>query len=124
MGSRTLHPVTTAEAYLELLDDRGIDVFLGNAGTDFALARRGVRAREAEGGRAPRPLVIPHEFVAVSMAHGYYAAGRPARRGDGPRQRRHRECVDGDHHRRAGQRPHPDVRRAHAGHRGGAAGLA
>ena len=36
MGSRTLNPDTTAEAYLELLKDRGIDVFLGNAGTDFA----------------------------------------------------------------------------------------
>jgi thiamine pyrophosphate-dependent acetolactate synthase large subunit-like protein len=36
MGTRTLHPDTTAEAYLELLKDRGIDVFLGNAGTDFA----------------------------------------------------------------------------------------
>ena len=36
MASRTLHSETTAEAYLELLKDRGIDVFLGNAGTDFA----------------------------------------------------------------------------------------
>src|SRR5206468_3300789 len=33
----------------------------------------------SEAGRAPCPLVIPHEFVAVSMAHGYYvASGRPA----------------------------------------------
>jgi acetolactate synthase-1/2/3 large subunit len=79
MGSRTLHPVTTAEAYLELLADRGIDVFLGNAGTDFASLVEAFARCEAEGGRAPRPLVIPHEFVAVSMAHGYYAAGgRPA----------------------------------------------
>jgi acetolactate synthase I/II/III large subunit len=79
MGSRTLHPTTTAEAYLELLADRGIDVFLGNAGTDFASLVEAFARCEAEGGRAPRPLVIPHEFVAVSMAHGYYAAGgRPA----------------------------------------------
>ena len=79
MGSRTLHPATTAEAYLELLADRGIDVFLGNAGTDFASLVEAFARCEAEGGRAPRPLVIPHEFVAVSMAHGYYAAGgRPA----------------------------------------------
>jgi acetolactate synthase-1/2/3 large subunit len=79
MGSRTLRPATTAEAYLELLADRGIDVFLGNAGTDFASLVEAFARCEAEGGRAPRPLVIPHEFVAVSMAHGYYAAGgRPA----------------------------------------------
>ena len=38
MSTRTLHPATTAEAYLELLKDRGIDIFLGNAGTDFASA--------------------------------------------------------------------------------------
>ncbi|HEV8585415.1 MAG TPA: thiamine pyrophosphate-requiring protein [Methylomirabilota bacterium] len=79
MGSRTLDPQTTAEAYLELLKDRGIDVFLGNAGTDFASLVEAFARIEAEGGRAPRPLVVPHEFVAVSMAHGYYAAGgRPA----------------------------------------------
>jgi acetolactate synthase I/II/III large subunit len=79
MGSRTLHPETTAEAYLELLKDRGIDVFLGNAGTDFASLVEAFARFETEGGRGPRPLVVPHEFVAVSMAHGYYAAGgRPA----------------------------------------------
>ena len=79
MSTRTLHAATTAEAYLELLKDRGIDVFLGNAGTDFASLVEAFARFEAEGGRGPRPLVVPHEFVAVSMAHGYYAAGgRPA----------------------------------------------
>src|SRR5438105_15121600 len=79
MGSRTLHPETTAEAYLELLKDRGIDVFLGNAGTDFASLVEAFARFETAGGRGPRPVVVPHEFVAVSMAHGYYAAGgRPA----------------------------------------------
>jgi len=79
MGSRTLHPDTTAEAYLELLKDRGIDVFLGNAGTDFASLVEAFARFEADGRPAPRPLLVPHEFVAVSMAHGYYAAGgRPA----------------------------------------------
>jgi len=79
MSTRTLHPETTAEAYLELLKDRGIEVFLGNAGTDFASLVEAFARFEADGRPAPRPLVIPHEFVAVSMAHGYYAAGgRPA----------------------------------------------
>src|SRR6266705_1675516 len=79
MGSRRLEAETTAEAYLELLKDRGIDVFLGNAGTDFASLVEAFARFEAGGGRAPRPMVVPHEFVAVSMAHGYYAAGgRPA----------------------------------------------
>ncbi|HXU91282.1 MAG TPA: thiamine pyrophosphate-requiring protein [Methylomirabilota bacterium] len=79
MSTRTLEPETTAEAYLELLKDRGIDVFLGNAGTDFASLVEGFARFADEPGRSPRPLVIPHEFVAVSMAHGYYVAGgRPA----------------------------------------------
>jgi acetolactate synthase-1/2/3 large subunit len=79
MGSRTLHPETTAEAYLELLKDRGIDVFLGNAGTDFASLVEAFARFESDGRPAPRPLLVPHEFVAVSMAHGYYAGGgRPA----------------------------------------------
>src|SRR4030095_6947363 len=90
MGSRTLHPVTTAEAYLEILADRGIDVFLGTARTDFAALVEAFARCEAEGGRAPRPLVIPHEFVAVSMAHGYYAAGGGAARGGGPARPRPR----------------------------------
>src|SRR5499426_195882 len=79
MSTRTLQPATTAEAYLELLKDRGIDVFLGNAGTDFASLVDAFARLASEAGRAPRPLVIPHEFVAVSMAHGHYvASGRPA----------------------------------------------
>ena len=79
MGSRRLEAETTAEAYLELLKDRGIDVFLGNAGTDFASLVEAFARVETDSGRAPRPLVVPHEFVAVSMAPGYYAAGgRPA----------------------------------------------
>src|SRR5881296_4238134 len=79
MGSRRLEAETTAEAYLELLKDRGIDVFLGNAGTDFASLVEAFARFDGEPGRAPKPIVVPHEFVAVSMAHGYYAAGgRPA----------------------------------------------
>ena len=78
MAFRTLRAETTAEAYLELLHDRGIEYFLGNAGTDFAPLVEAFARFEAEGRPAPRPLVIPHEFVAVSMAHGYYlGAGRP-----------------------------------------------
>ncbi len=79
MTTRTLHVETVAEAYLELLKDRGIDHFFGNAGTDFASLVDAFAKFAAQGEGGPRPLVIPHEFVAVSMAHGYYlAAGRPA----------------------------------------------
>ncbi|HEV8438308.1 MAG TPA: thiamine pyrophosphate-requiring protein [Methylomirabilota bacterium] len=78
MPTRTLRAETTAEAYLELLRDRGIEYFLGNAGTDFAPLVEAFAKLEAEGRPAPRPLVVPHEFVAVSMGHGYYlGSGRP-----------------------------------------------
>src|SRR5262249_62045428 len=75
---RTLRADPTAEAYLELLRDRGIEYFLGNAGTDFAPLVEAFAALEAERRPVPRPLVVPHEFVAVSMGHGYYlGSGRP-----------------------------------------------
>src|SRR5215813_8203616 len=78
MATRTLRAETTAEAYLELLRDRGIEYFLGNAGTDFAPLVEAFATLEAEGRPAPRPLVVPHEFVAVSMGHGYYlGSGQP-----------------------------------------------
>ena len=51
VASRTLTADTTAEAYLELLKDRGIDVFLGNAGTDFASLVEAFARFEAEGRR-------------------------------------------------------------------------
>ena len=36
MPTKTLRVETVAQAYLELLRDRGIDCFFANAGTDFA----------------------------------------------------------------------------------------
>lgn len=78
MTTRTLSAETTAEAYLQLLHDRGIPYFLGNAGTDFASIVDAFAKFEAQNTPAPQPLLIPHEFVAVSMAHGYYlGAGKP-----------------------------------------------
>jgi acetolactate synthase-1/2/3 large subunit len=78
MGQKTLQVETVAQAWLELLHDRGVDVFLANAGTDFASLVDAFAKRQAEGKASPRPIVVPHESVAVGMAHGYYlATGRP-----------------------------------------------
>jgi acetolactate synthase-1/2/3 large subunit len=69
---------TTAEAYLELLAARGVEYFFGNAGTDFAPLIEAYAKRQAQGQAAPRPLTVPHEVVAVSMAHGHaMVSGRP-----------------------------------------------
>ena len=68
----------TAQAYLELLRARGIEYFFGNAGTDFGPLVDGFARFEAEGKKRPRPITVPHEFVAVSMAHGFtMCTGRP-----------------------------------------------
>jgi len=69
---------TTAQAYLELLRARGIEYFFGNAGTDFGPLVDAFAKFAAEGKDSPRPMTVPHEFVAVSMAHGFtMCTGRP-----------------------------------------------
>ncbi len=69
---------TTAQAYLELLRARGIEYFFGNAGTDFGPLVDAFAKFAAEGKYRPRPITVPHEFVAVSMAHGFtMCTGRP-----------------------------------------------
>ncbi len=68
---RDLQVRSVAEAYLEQLAARGVDVLFGNAGTDFPpLIEAYARARRS-GARVPRPLLVPHENVAVGMAYGY-----------------------------------------------------
>jgi len=67
----------SAEAYLRRLGERGIEYVFANAGTDFApiveaLARPGQN-------KYPRFITVPHENVAMAMAHGYYrTCGKPA----------------------------------------------
>lgn len=68
--TRTIAVETAAQAFLALLGERGIRYLFANAGTDFAplldaYARDGAAAY-------PRPITVPHETVAVAMAHGYY----------------------------------------------------
>jgi acetolactate synthase-1/2/3 large subunit len=69
---KTVPIENTAQAYLELLCDRGIKYFFGNAGTDFVSLVDAFARFAAEGKVYPKPILVPHEFVVVSMAHGYY----------------------------------------------------
>src|SRR5213593_2188757 len=66
-----------AEAYIARLGARGIEYVFANAGTDFApIVEALSRAKDA---KAPRFMTVPHENVAMAMAHGYYRiAGKPA----------------------------------------------
>jgi acetolactate synthase-1/2/3 large subunit len=65
--------------FLQALYARGIDRVFANAGTDFApVIEALVHARE-QGITVPDFLVVPHENVAISMAHGYFlTTGKPA----------------------------------------------
>lgn len=68
----------TAEAYLRLLKDRDVEHIFGNAGTDFPPIIEALARLEDEPDAYPKPVIAPHENVAISMAHGaYLASGKP-----------------------------------------------
>src|SRR5215475_13938080 len=68
-----------AEAYITRLGERGIDYVFANAGTDFAPIVESLSRNPGAGNKVPRFMVVPHENVAMAMAHGYYRiAGKPA----------------------------------------------
>jgi acetolactate synthase-1/2/3 large subunit len=67
----TIPVETVAQAYLEILRARGVRYFFGNSGTDFGPIIDGLAKFAAERKEHPKPITVPHEFVAVSMAQGY-----------------------------------------------------
>jgi len=68
-----------AEAYLARLAERGIDYIFANAGTDFPPIIEAVAKNHAGRRKYPKVITVPHENVAMSMAHGYYRiTGKPA----------------------------------------------
>ncbi|HZF31776.1 MAG TPA: thiamine pyrophosphate-binding protein, partial [Gammaproteobacteria bacterium] len=78
-GAKVQQQGSVAEAFLRSLKRRGIDYVLANAGTDFAPVIEGLVALAGRGEPMPTFLTIPHENLAVAMAHGYYqVAGKPA----------------------------------------------
>ena len=69
----------TADAYIARLGERGIEYVFANAGTDFAPIVESLSRNAGKDAKAPRFLVVPHENVAMAMAHGYYrTCGKPA----------------------------------------------
>lgn len=72
-------PPIAAEAFLRALSDHGVDYFFANPGTDFPPVVEAFSRAKLSNAKVPQPLVIPHENLAVAMAHGSYAmTGRPA----------------------------------------------
>lgn len=72
--SATTIPVSTgAEAFLEQVRALGVVRYLfANTGTDHGPIIEALAKGGGEDPRGIRPIVVPHEMAAVSMAHGYY----------------------------------------------------
>ncbi len=77
-GAQT-RTASVAEGLLRALKRRGIDYVLANAGTDFAPVIEGLVRLQNHRDAIPRFITVPHENLAMAMAHGYYqVAGKPA----------------------------------------------
>ncbi|WP_260924437.1 thiamine pyrophosphate-binding protein [Novosphingobium sp. 9] len=63
---------SSAMLVLRQLQAEGIDYFFANGGTDFPPIAEAYALARNEGIDVPRPMVIPHENLAVAMAHGVY----------------------------------------------------
>src|ERR1700688_207595 len=67
-----------AEAFLRALADHGVDYFFANPGTDFPPIVEAFNRAKKTNAKVPKPILIPHENLAVGMAHGaYLMTGRP-----------------------------------------------
>ncbi len=67
-----------AEGFLRALADHGIDYFFCNPGTDFPPIVEAFSRAKKTNARVPRPILVPHENLAVAMAHGAYLMnGKP-----------------------------------------------
>ena len=72
-------PVTAGGAIFRRLQQLGVTRVFVNSGTDFPPIIEGLAEAEAHGDPLPDVLVVPHEHIAMSMAHGhYFATGQPA----------------------------------------------
>jgi acetolactate synthase-1/2/3 large subunit len=62
----------SAEAYIGRLAERGIEYVFANPGTDFAPIIEAISRNAGSNRKFPRFVTVPHENVAMAMAHGYY----------------------------------------------------
>src|SRR5215467_7305372 len=69
---------TAADVLLASLHRHGIDRFFANPGTDFPAIVEGFARAKFTGEALPRSILVPHENLAVAMAHGaYLVTGAP-----------------------------------------------
>jgi acetolactate synthase-1/2/3 large subunit len=71
-------PPIAAEAFLRALADHGVDYMFANPGTDFPPVVEAFTRAKKTNAKVPKPVLVPHENLAVAMAHGAYLMnGRP-----------------------------------------------
>ena len=71
-------PAIAAEAFLRALADHGADYLFLNPGTDFPPIVEAFARAKKTNAKVPKPVLVPHENLAVAMAHGaYLMSGRP-----------------------------------------------
>jgi acetolactate synthase-1/2/3 large subunit len=69
---------TAADVLLASLHRHGIDCFFANPGTDFPAIVEGFARAKITGEARPRSILVPHENLALAMAHGaYLVTGAP-----------------------------------------------
>ncbi len=61
-----------ADAFLRALADHGADYFFANPGTDFPPIVEAFTRAAKTNAKVPRPVLVPHENLAMAMAHGVY----------------------------------------------------
>src|SRR5882672_12678984 len=75
---RVERPLIAGEVFLHALAEHGVDFFFANPGTDFPPIVEAFGRGATRNAKLPRPVLVPHENLAVAMAHGAYAmTGRP-----------------------------------------------
>ncbi len=71
-------PAIAAEAFLRALADHGVDYMFANPGTDFPPIVEAFSRAKKTNAKVPLPVLVPHENLAVAMAHGAHLMnGRP-----------------------------------------------
>jgi acetolactate synthase-1/2/3 large subunit len=63
---------TVADAFVEHLNAHAVDCLFINPGSDVAPIQESIAKFAAQGRRAPRVILCPHESVALAAAHGYF----------------------------------------------------
>ncbi|MBP7860368.1 thiamine pyrophosphate-requiring protein [bacterium] len=69
---------TVAQGLMSLLNQRGVEYFFSNSGTDFTPIADALGRYSKDSDFKLQTVVAPHENTAIAMAHGYYLlSGRP-----------------------------------------------